>query len=323
MKSRVSYCRATFLCIELLPAFLHIHRELNRKFGRNNFRRAQTGKNQLAFLPANRPSVSVLKQNCITPKMKTIPTLYSAVIALTLACVAVESRGADATPTTTNKWESSIAAGATLTRGNSETFLGTLTAATGKKWNQNEMALGADMAYGTTKNMATGNNDTTAETVHGFAQYNRLFNERLYGYGRVEGLHDGVADIDYRLSLSVGAGYYFIKTKETQLSAEVGPGYLVERLGSENKSYATLRVGEKFNQVLSDRARLWQTAEIVPQVDDFNNYIVNFEIGVEADLNSSQKLSLRVYLDDTYNNVPAAGRKKNDLKLVAAIAYKF
>jgi hypothetical protein len=32
---------------------------------------------------------------------------------------------------------------------------------------------------------------------------------------------------------------------------------------------------------------------------------------------------LRVYLDDTYNNVPAPGRKKNDLKLVAAVAYKF
>jgi putative salt-induced outer membrane protein YdiY len=68
---------------------------------------------------------------------------------------------------------------------------------------------------------------------------------------------------------------------------------------------------------------LWETAEILPQVDDFNNYIVNFEIGVEADLNSSKKLALRVYLDDTYNNVPAAGRKKNDLKLVAAVAYKF
>jgi len=235
----------------------------------------------------------------------------------------VLSRAADTTPTTTNHWESSIAAGATLTRGNSETFLGTLAAGTGKKWDQNEIALGADAAYGTTKNSATGHNDTTAETVHGFGQYNRLFNERLYGYGRIEGLRDGVADIKYRLSLSAGAGYYFIKTKETLLSAEVGPGFIAQRLGTNDQTYATLRVGEKFNQALSDRARLWQTAEILPQVDDFNNYIVNFEIGVEADLNSSKKLALRVYLDDTYNNVPAAGRKKNDLKLVAAVAYKF
>jgi putative salt-induced outer membrane protein YdiY len=262
---------------------------------------------------------------------------YNYLLPITAAGLAVLgtpllAHAADATPTTTNKWESSISAGATLTRGNSETFLGTVAAATGKKWDQNELAFGADIAYGTTKvetknaPPATGtteHTDTTAETMHGFGQYNRLLNERLYGFGRVEGLHDGVADIDYRLTLSVGAGYYFIKNKTTLLSVEAGPGYIVQKLGDDSKSYATLRLGEKFNQALSDRARLWQTAEILPQVDDFNNFIVNFEIGIEADLNSSKKLSLRVYLDDIYNNVHATGRKNNDMKLVAAIAYKF
>jgi len=233
------------------------------------------------------------------------------------------AHAADTTPSTTNQWQSSIAAGATLTRGNSETFLGTITAGTGKKWDQNEVALGADVAYGTTKNTTTGHEDTSAETAHAFGQYNRLLNERLYGLGRIDGLHDGVADIDYRVTLSVGAGYYLIKNKETQFSAEFGPGYIFQRLGGRDDNYATLRLADKFNQALSDRARLWQTAEILPQVDDFNNFIVNFEIGVEADLNQSKKLSLRVYLDDTYNNVPAPGRKKNDLKLVAAVAYKF
>lgn len=263
---------------------------------------------------------------------------YSYLLSLVAVGVAVLgspllAHAADTTPTTTNKWESTIAAGATLTRGNSETFLGTITAGTGKKWDQNEVALGADVAYGTTTTEVKNPNpppphtfshdETTAETLHGFGQYNRLFNERLYGLGRIDGLHDGVADIDYRLTLSVGAGYYFIKTKETQLSGELGPGYIFQRLGGHDDNFATLRLADKFNQALSDRARLWQTAEILPQVDHPKNFIVNFEIGVEADLNASKKLSLRVYLDDTYNNVPAAGRKKNDLKLVAAVAYKF
>jgi putative salt-induced outer membrane protein YdiY len=260
-------------------------------------------------------------------------------VAVGLAALGTSSiaHAADTTPTTTNQWQSSVSAGATLTRGNSETFLGTIAAGTGKKWDQNEVAFGADMAYGTTttetkvttdpgpppitKTVKT--TDTTAETVHAFGQYNRLFNERLYGLGRIDGLHDGVADIDYRVTLSAGAGYYFIKTKDTQLSGELGPGYIFQRLGGKDDNFATLRLADKFNQNLSDRARLWQTAEILPQVDHPKNFIVNFEIGVEADLNSSKKLSLRVYLDDTYNNVPAAGRKKNDLKLVAAVAYKF
>ena len=70
-----------------------------------------------------------------------------------------------------------------------------------------------------------------------------------------------------------------------------------------------------------DRARLWQSVELLPQVDKFNNYVVNFEIGVEAAV--SKSFSLKTYLDDTYVNIPAAGRKQNDAKLVAGISYKF
>jgi putative salt-induced outer membrane protein len=249
--------------------------------------------------------------------MKIKDTASLATIALTFLCAAPALRAEDPIP----KWESSAAAGLTLTRGNSDTLLGTLTFATAKKWDQNELGLGADGAYGQTKQ--NGVNDTTAESLHAFAQYNRLFTEHWYGYGRIEGLHDGVAEIRYRLTLSPGVGYYFIKNKSTDLSAEAGPGLVVQRLGSTDSSYFTLRLGEKFHQALSDRARLWETLEFLPQVDDFNNYIVNFEVGVEADLSSSKKLSLRAYLQDTYNNVPAKGRLKNDAKLVTAIAYKF
>ncbi len=258
--------------------------------------------------------------------MKYKHTLCLAAVAIAAFCNPPSLRADDAA---TGKWQSSAAAGLTLTRGNSDTLLTTLALTTGRKWDQNELAFDIDGSYGETKettgtppNRVTHEN-TTTETLHGFVQYNRLFTARFYGYARVEGLHDGVADIRYRVSLSPGAGYYFIKNTNTDFSAEVGPGYVIERLGSNDMNYATLRVGEKFHQVLSDRARIWQTAEWLPQVDKFNNYIINFEIGIEADLSASKKFSLRTYFDDTYNNEPAPGKLKNDAKLVAALAYKF
>jgi putative salt-induced outer membrane protein len=252
--------------------------------------------------------------------MKYRYSVYTSVAALAVLTSPLSSH-AQETVTTTNKWQSSVAAGLTLTRGNSDTEVATVTFATGKKWNQNELDFGADGSYGKTKQ--NGDNQTTAESLHGFGQYNWLFTDRFYAYARVEGLHDGVADIRYRLSLSPGVGYYFIKTKATQLSGEAGPGFIVQKLGDDQQTYATLRVGEKFNQALSDRARLWQTAEWLPQVDKFGNYIINFEIGIEADLSSSKKLALRSFLQDTYNHEPAAGRQKNDARWVTAIAYKF
>lgn len=266
--------------------------------------------------------------------MKKTQKFYWMAATLAVLGATASSRADDAinVATATNHWVSAAAAGLTMTRGNSDTFLSTLSLGTARKWEQSELTMGVDGTYGTSKTEETNPNPppanhrvthTTAQSVHGIIQDNWLFTDRLYAYARVEGLHDEVADIRYRLSLSPGAGYYFIKNKAMDLSGEVGPGYIVERLGKDNKSFATLRVGEKFHYALSDRARIWQTAEYLPQVDRFSNYIVNFEIGLEADLSSSKKFSLRTFLQDTYNHEPAKGREKNDAKLVAALAYKF
>ncbi|MFO1488973.1 MAG: DUF481 domain-containing protein [Verrucomicrobiota bacterium] len=248
--------------------------------------------------------------------MKAKLSLLTATIAMTGSLAIADEAPADATA-----WKSSAAAGLTLTRGNSETLLATLDAKTAKKWDMNEVSLGADATYG--KSKVSGVDQTTAGSIHAFGQYNRLFNERLYGFGRLEGLHDSVADINYRGIISAGLGYYFIKNKTTDLSAEVGPGFVFEKLGGNDKTFATLRIGEKFHHELNDRARIWESAEILPQVDKFENYIVNAEVGIEADLTADKKLSLRAVLQDTFNSRPAAGRDQNDLKLITAIAYKF
>ena len=250
--------------------------------------------------------------------MKIKISLFAAL--LTLSASAAFAQAVTPAPAPTG-WKSSAAAGLTLTRGNSETLLATLGANTEKKWDQNEVFLGVDGTYG--KSKIAGVNQTTAGSAHGFAQYNRLFNERLYGYARLDGLHDAVASINYRATVSPGLGYYLIKNKRTDLSIEGGPSFVFQKLGGVTDSYVALRVAEKFHHELNDRARIWQTAEWLAQVDKFKNYILNFEIGVEADLTQDKKLSLRTYFQDTYNNVPAVGLKRNDAKLVAAIAYKF
>jgi len=247
--------------------------------------------------------------------------LITPVLLFAAGAVSLRAQVATNAPPPKPKWESSAAAGVTLTRGNSSTLLATLSGKTGRKWDDNELSFGADAAYGESK--MNGVTSRNADSVRGSAQYNRLFTERLYGYGRVEGLHDEIADIKYRVTLAPGLGYYFIKETNTDLSAEVGPGYVIEELGDTRDSYASLRVGEKFHRELSDRARIWETAEWLPEVDKFNNYIVNAEAGIEADLTADKRLALRAVLQDTYNNEPAAGRQKNDAKLITAIAYKF
>ncbi len=213
------------------------------------------------------------------------------------------------------KWETTAGVGASYTDGNTETMLFTVNALTLRKWDTGEFSAGVDAGYGNNEG------EQNVGFVKGFAQYNYLITPRLYAFGRVEGLNDAIADITYRVVVSAGMGYYIIKNERTTLSAEVGPGYVFENVGNDERDYATIRFGEKFTHKISDRARLWQSFEYQPRIDDWAEYFMSGEIGVEADL--TKKMALRVTLQDWYVSNPAPGRESNDIKLIAGINYKF
>jgi putative salt-induced outer membrane protein len=255
--------------------------------------------------------------------MKPSRFLQTAILSVLLLCPLSRIRADDAA---TNHWVSSVAAGLTLTSGNANNLLATLVGATDRKWGPNavnEYTLGADLAYGTSKIPPATSNTVTANLIHGFMQYNRLFTERFYGFARLEGRHDAVADLQYRITTSGGVGEYLIKNTNTDLSLEAGPGYVVQEQAGVYGNYMTVRFGQKFHQVLSDRARLWETAEYAPQVNDFNNYVVNVVVGIDADLTKDKRFSLQSYVTDCYTSEPAPGKKHADLTWVTAIAYKF
>ena len=54
-----------------------------------------------------------------------------------------------------------------------------------------------------------------------------------------------------------------------------------------------------------------------PAAEDFDNYLLTGEIGVEAAI--SDHLSLRVVVQDKYDNTPAPGAERNDLSLIAGL----
>jgi putative salt-induced outer membrane protein YdiY len=213
-------------------------------------------------------------------------------------------------------WQSSATAGLTLTRGNSDTLLFTAGVQTHRKTPANEYSLGADGAYG------ENNSVKSEDLLHAFGQYNHLFSDRAFGYVRGDGVRDEIADINYRVSLSPGAGYYFLKATNTTLAGEVGPGVVFQELGNQEATFSTLRLAERFEHKFNNGgARVWQSVEFLPQLDRLDNYLINAELGVESAL--SKSLSLQVVLDDAYDSRPAANHLKNDVKLVSGIKYKF
>lgn len=212
-------------------------------------------------------------------------------------------------------WDSTVAFGLTATAGNSDSALVTGNFQTHRKTPQDEWALGSDAAYG---EVASVKNN---ETLHAFVQYNRLFSQGWYGYLRTDGLHDGIADVVYRITFSTGTGYYFIKDKQTSLAGECGPAVLYEKLDDKYHTYPILRVAERYEHKFDDHARIWQNVEFLPPANSPRNFLINAVIGVETTL--TRRLDLQTYVQDDYANQPAPGFKDNDVKLVSALALKF
>lgn len=216
-------------------------------------------------------------------------------------------------------WETVANAGITVTDGNSETILGTIGINSSRKWSKDEMLLGASAGYG--KNRTGDSDDTTDHYIKGFGQWNHLFSDVLYGGARVDALYDRIADIDYRFTVSPLAGYYLIKKPNMTLAVEAGPSFIAEEVAGESDEYIALRFAERFEYKFNGGAKIWQFAEWLPQVDDFDNWILNVEVGVSAPITKS--LDVRLVAQDTYDNRPAPGREENDFKLIAGVGYKF
>jgi len=251
------------------------------------------------------------------------PPVGLALVAALLVGFGLRSAPAQEAATLTNTappkipWETSAAAGLTLTKGNSDTLLVTLGLDTKRKWERNEAAFGIAGGYG--QNDSVKNN----EFLTAFGQYNRLFSDRFYGGLRVDANYDGIANLDYRVTITPLAGYYLVKATNTTLVVEVGPSAVFEQYKDQSAtSYLGIRFGERFEQKLSATTKFWESLSYVPQIDRWTEkYIVTGEMGIDTAM--TKKWSLRVVFQDIYDSEPASGRDNNDLRLVAGTAYKF
>lgn len=224
-------------------------------------------------------------------------------------CVfAAESEGED-----TGDTQLSIAFN--LTDGSSETKSVIVGARTKLDAENNQWFLGGDFSYGEEED------NKTVENGKVYTQYNWLFSERSFMNIRVEALYDDISEIDYRVIAGPpGLGYYLIKNDNTSFSAGAGLSYVWEEVGDITDDYPALRLSERLEQKLSETATLWESVAYLPEIEDFDNYLITGEIGIDAAINAH--MSLQVVAKDRYDSVPAEDAEQNDVSINAGIVFR-
>jgi putative salt-induced outer membrane protein YdiY len=212
-------------------------------------------------------------------------------------------------------WDLSVALGFNMTKGNADTRLLNASFDARQEKDDNVYILNFSGADGKQEDV------TTQRFVRGQATYQKLLSERTYLSTTGSFISDDISDIDYRAVISTSGGYYLIKSENTKLSAETGPAYVFQKQGGIKDDYLAWRVADNFSWEFSKTAKLFQYAEYLLNTDDTEQSIIIAKAGVEASLTST--LALVLAIEDRFNNLPAEGRKKNDVLVTSALKISF
>lgn len=219
-------------------------------------------------------------------------------------------------------WTRSSTMGLTLTRGNSETMTLHADLSAERKGGPNEYRFAAEGNYGETETTEDGKKRTTANirNAKGITEVRHLLTDRMYTYLSAELMHDDIAGLDYRLTVGPGLGRYLVRTPSTDISVESGFAYIHERMVDGSDDRMALRAAQKAEHKFSASAKVWESAEYLPSLEDFSDYLINAEMGAEAAMTA--RVSLKVVAQDKYDSRPAESREKNDLTVIAGLSFK-
>jgi len=216
-------------------------------------------------------------------------------------------------------WSGSFNFGLTAASGNSRSYSGNVSADSLYKKDPSELRTTASVLYG------RSDGSISTSKALGAVHYSYLFTDRVSGYVAGGVSRDGLADLNLRVTVGPGGGYYFVKRPGATLVGELGINYFSDKyLNQKTRNYSSLRVAERGEWKISDTAKLWETVNYFPALNNLltdYHYLVVAEAGLETIVTTHT--TMRFVVQDTYDSDPASGRRPNDNTYLATIGYKF
>ena len=163
----------------------------------------------MSLLNSQAQTEPVTVTNYVTVTVTNVITITNIVPPAPATPAAPAAPAAAAAPAPTappkNPWQNAVSVGLSLARGNSDNIMFSADYLAQRKTPFDEYKIGLGGAYGEQSSQESVNN------YRAFGQWNHLFTDRFFGYMRADGLKDVIADVDYRLTIGPGVGYYLIK----------------------------------------------------------------------------------------------------------------
>lgn len=159
---------------------------------------------------------------------------------------------------------------------------------------------------------AEENDNKTEDNAAGGGSYESFFSKSLAWYVRTELENDQIEDIDLRSTSAGGLSYRLINKDQQSLVARTGLGYRYTSYGDDdkdNESNATLDFGLSHSYQFENKIKIVNDLTYVPAIDDFSNYRVVHDSGLEIPVASSENWKIRMGLKNDYDSDTSADEK--------------
>jgi len=244
------------------------------------------------------------------------------------------------------KWSNKTEFGLTSTSGNSQTLNYSFSNEYKRFWERAELSIDASALRNEATNISrvpdatetaiivTETKEVTAESYLLAAKYRRDITERLmwYVYGAWSRILQ--AGIDDRYRSGAGLGYAFIKSAHHSLIGELGGDYTDEtQVSGLSDSYANARAFLGYDYKITEHSELSSDLEGLENLDDTEDWRVNWITSVTSSLSS--RVALKLSYTVLYDNQPVVGEvmtttgslpyefEKTDTILTASVVVNF
>ncbi|NBB80618.1 MAG: DUF481 domain-containing protein [Verrucomicrobia bacterium] len=158
---------------------------------------------------------------------------------------------------------------------------------------------------------AEEDDNKTEDRIAGGASYESFFSPIFGWYVRTELEADRIDNISLRSTNAGGLSYRLINKDHQSLIARSGLGYRFTSFtdNAEDESSATLDFGLAHTYRYNEIFKMQNELTYVPAIDDFGNYRVVHDSGVEVPVGSSENWKLRFGIRNEYLSETSAEEK--------------
>ncbi len=179
--------------------------------------------------------------------------------------------------------------------------------------------LGFSAAYG--KISQPGVPDIKTAIDHGYAEEDKYFSPRLFGFGQATFDHNYSQGLDLQQMYGGGLGWTAYKTAGAELDLKAAVSYIHQGFGESAASESLIgsTFGETYTQKFQHGILLNEQISATPAWNDTSAYFATGSVSLTLPVHKRLGMSLASL--DTFLNDPPPGFRKNSFQFTAGLTY--